>query len=30
MQELRAELGISMMFVSHNLATVRYVSDSSR
>jgi peptide/nickel transport system ATP-binding protein len=28
MRELRAELGISMMFVSHNLATVRYVSDT--
>jgi peptide/nickel transport system ATP-binding protein len=28
MCELRRELGISMMFVSHNLATVRYVSDS--
>ncbi|HEX6762834.1 MAG TPA: ABC transporter ATP-binding protein [Gaiellaceae bacterium] len=28
MRELRRELGISMMFVSHNLATVRYVSDS--
>ncbi len=27
MRELRGELGISMMFVSHNLATVRYVSD---
>jgi peptide/nickel transport system ATP-binding protein len=27
MRELRRELGISMMFVSHNLATVRYVSD---
>ena len=28
MRELRTELGISMMFVSHNLATVRYVSDT--
>jgi peptide/nickel transport system ATP-binding protein len=28
MRELRRELGISMMFVSHNLATVRYVSES--
>ena len=28
MRELRAELGISMIFVSHNLATVRYVSDT--
>ena len=27
MRELRGELGISMMFVSHNLATVRYLSD---
>jgi peptide/nickel transport system ATP-binding protein len=27
MRELREELGISMIFVSHNLATVRYVSD---
>jgi peptide/nickel transport system ATP-binding protein len=27
MRELRSRLGISMMFVSHNLATVRYVSD---
>ena len=27
MRELRAELGISLMFVSHNLATVRYLSD---
>jgi peptide/nickel transport system ATP-binding protein len=27
MHELRRELGISMIFVSHNLATVRYVSD---
>jgi peptide/nickel transport system ATP-binding protein len=27
MGELQRELGISMMFVSHNLATVRYVSD---
>jgi peptide/nickel transport system ATP-binding protein len=27
MRDLRRELGISMMFVSHNLATVRYVSD---
>jgi len=27
MRELRGRLGISMMFVSHNLATVRYVSD---
>jgi peptide/nickel transport system ATP-binding protein len=27
MRELRRELGISMVFVSHNLATVRYVSD---
>jgi peptide/nickel transport system ATP-binding protein len=26
-RELRQELGISMIFVSHNLATVRYVSD---
>jgi peptide/nickel transport system ATP-binding protein len=26
MRELRRELGISMIFVSHNLATVRYVS----
>ena len=30
MRELRGELGISMMFVSHNLATVRYVSDAPR
>ena len=28
MRELRAELGISMLFVSHNLAIVRYVSDT--
>jgi peptide/nickel transport system ATP-binding protein len=28
MRELRDELGISMIFVSHNLATVRYVSDA--
>jgi peptide/nickel transport system ATP-binding protein len=28
MNELRRELGISMIFVSHNLATVRYVSDA--
>jgi peptide/nickel transport system ATP-binding protein len=28
MRELRNELGISMVFVSHNLATVRYVSDA--
>jgi peptide/nickel transport system ATP-binding protein len=28
MRELRRELGISMVFVSHNLATVRYVSDT--
>ena len=28
MRELRTELGISMMFVSHNLATVRYVSET--
>jgi peptide/nickel transport system ATP-binding protein len=27
MRELRRELGISMIFVSHNLATVRYLSD---
>jgi peptide/nickel transport system ATP-binding protein len=27
MRELRGELGISMVFVSHNLATVRYLSD---
>jgi peptide/nickel transport system ATP-binding protein len=27
MRELRAELGISLVFVSHNLATVRYLSD---
>jgi peptide/nickel transport system ATP-binding protein len=27
MRELRRDLGISMMFVSHNLATVRYVSE---
>jgi peptide/nickel transport system ATP-binding protein len=27
MRDLRRELGISMMFVSHNLATVRYLSD---
>src|SRR5262249_38412982 len=27
MRELREELGISMIFVSHNLATVRYVSE---
>jgi peptide/nickel transport system ATP-binding protein len=27
MRELRNELGISMIFVSHNLATVRYLSD---
>jgi peptide/nickel transport system ATP-binding protein len=26
--ELRAKLGISMIFISHNLATVRYVSDA--
>ena len=30
MRELRAELGISMMFVSHNLATVRYVERHDR
>jgi peptide/nickel transport system ATP-binding protein len=28
LRELRNELGISMIFVSHNLATVRYVSDA--
>jgi peptide/nickel transport system ATP-binding protein len=28
MRELRDQLGISMIFVSHNLATVRYVSDA--
>jgi peptide/nickel transport system ATP-binding protein len=28
MRELRRELGISMVFVSHNLATVRYLSDA--
>ena len=28
MRELRAELGISILFVSHNLATVRYISDA--
>ncbi len=28
MRELRDDLGISMIFVSHNLATVRYVSDA--
>jgi peptide/nickel transport system ATP-binding protein len=28
MRELQLELGISMIFVSHNLATVRYVSDA--
>jgi peptide/nickel transport system ATP-binding protein len=27
MRDLRARLGISIVFVSHNLATVRYVSD---
>jgi peptide/nickel transport system ATP-binding protein len=27
MRELRRELGITMIFVSHNLATVRYLSD---
>jgi peptide/nickel transport system ATP-binding protein len=27
MRELRRELGIAMIFVSHNLATVRYLSD---
>ena len=27
MRELQQRLGISMIFVSHNLATVRYVSD---
>jgi peptide/nickel transport system ATP-binding protein len=28
MRDLRARLGISIIFVSHNLATVRYVSDA--
>jgi len=28
LRNLRAELGISIIFVSHNLATVRYVSDT--
>jgi peptide/nickel transport system ATP-binding protein len=28
MRELRRELGIAMIFVSHNLATVRYLSDA--
>jgi peptide/nickel transport system ATP-binding protein len=27
MRDLRARLGISILFVSHNLATVRYISD---
>jgi len=28
MRELRSELGLSMIFVSHNLATVRFVSET--
>jgi peptide/nickel transport system ATP-binding protein len=28
MRELQGELGLTMIFVSHNLATVRYVSDA--
>ena len=28
MRDLRARLGISILFVSHNLATVRYISDT--